>query len=92
MEFDQEEAKQQEHEQLAAEKEKQKEAEDAENSHQIAKDALNQDFTGRMAGYKKCNLQALAVALSISNKGTNAELVSCIHNSFDANPDLKRNS
>ena len=92
VEFDQEEAKRQEHEQLAAEKEKRKEAEDAENSRQIAEDALNRDFTGRMAGYKKCDLRALAVALSISDKGTNAELVSRIQNSFDANPDLKRNS
>ena len=68
LEFEQEEAEREERERVAAEKEKRKEAEDA----------LNQDFTGRMAGYKKCDLRALAVALSISDKGTNAELLTRI--------------
>ena len=77
---------------MAAEKEKRKEAEDAENTHQIAEDALNRDFTGRMAAYKKCDLRALAVALSLSDKGTNAELQSRIQNRFEESPDLKRNS
>lgn len=45
-----------------------------------------------MAGYKKCNLWALAVALSISDKGTNNELLSCTQNCFEENPDLKQNS
>lgn len=77
---------------MAAEKEKRKEAEDAENTRQIVEDALNRDFTGRMAAYKKCNLRALAVALSLSDKGTNAELQSRIQNRFEESPDLKRNS
>jgi hypothetical protein len=93
LESDQEKAEQQELEQLAAEKEKKKkEAEDAETTHQIAEDALNRVFAGRMAGYKKCNLWALAVALSISDKGTNNELLSCTQNCFEENPDLKQNS
>ena len=92
LEFEQEEAEREERERVAAEKEKRKEAEDAENTRQIAEDALNRDFTGRMAGDKKCDLRALAVALSISDKGTNAELLTRIQNTFEENPDLKRNS
>ena len=45
-----------------------------------------------MARYKKCDLQALAVALSISDKGTNSELLTHIQNTFEENPDLKWNS
>ena len=41
LEFEQEEAEREEHGQVAAEKEKRKEAKDAENTHQIAEDALN---------------------------------------------------
>ena len=92
LEFEQEEAEREEHGRVAAEKEKRKEAEDAENTRQIAEDALNRDFTGRMAGYKKCDLRALAVALSISDKGTNSELLTRIQNTFEENPDLKQNS
>ena len=96
LEFEQEEAERQEREQMAAEKEKRKEAEDAENTRQIVEDALNRDFTGRMAAYKKqdkkCDLQALAVALSLSDKGTNAELQSRIQSRFEESPDPKQNS
>ena len=45
-----------------------------------------------MAAYKKCDLWALAVALSISDKGTNAELLTHIQNTFKETPDLKWNS
>jgi hypothetical protein len=62
------------------------------SASQIADDALNRDFTGRMAAYKKCDLRALAVALSLSDKGTNAKLLSRIQNCFEENPDLKWNS
>ena len=41
--------------------------------------------------YRKNDLRALAIALSLSDKGTNAELLSCIQNSFEQNPDLKQN-
>jgi hypothetical protein len=45
-----------------------------------------------LAGYKKTDLRALAVVLSISDKGTNAELLSRIQSFFEESPDLKRNS
>ncbi|KAH9015204.1 hypothetical protein EDB85DRAFT_2211933 [Lactarius pseudohatsudake] len=91
-EFEQEEAERQEREQVAAEKEKQKEVDDAEQTRQIAEDALNRNFTGRLAAYKKNDLRALSIALSVSDKGTNAELLSRIQSCFEQNPDLKRNS
>ena len=42
--------------------------------------------------YKKGDLRALALALSISDKGTNSELLSRIDDCFHAKPDLKINS
>ncbi|KAH9031356.1 hypothetical protein EDB85DRAFT_1891161 [Lactarius pseudohatsudake] len=91
-EFDQEETERQERERATAERDRQKEAEDAKTTRQIADDALNRDFTGRLAAYKKSDLRALTIALSISDKGTNTELSSRIQNCFEQNPDLKRNS
>ena len=91
LEFDEEEAERQECDWVAAEKEKQKELDDAESTRQIADDALNRDFTGRLAAYRKNDLRALAIALSLSDKGTNTELLSRIQNSFEQNPDLKQN-
>ena len=58
----------------------------------MADDALNRDFTGHLMSYKKDNLQALAIALSISNKGTNSELLSRIEDCFKTNTNLKNNS
>jgi hypothetical protein len=77
-EFNQEEAERQEREHAAAEKDKQKEAENVEHARQIADDALNRDFTGRMAAYKKVDLRGLAIAVGVSDKGTNAELLAWI--------------
>ncbi len=49
-------------------------------------------FTGRIASFRKDDLRALALALSISDKGTNAELLTRIQDFFDTHPDLKLNS
>ena len=92
LEFNQEEAERQERNQAAAEKDKKKEAEDAVHAQQIANDALNRDFTGRMAAYKKDDLRALAIAIGVSDKGTNAELIARIEGHFEQHPDLKHNS
>ncbi len=91
-EFNQEEADRQERARITAKKEKNKEAEDAESNCQIAMDAPNRDFTGQLAAYKKDDLRALAIALSISDKGTNSKLSSRILHCFEQNPDLKHNS
>ena len=77
---------------MAAEKEKQKEVETVEHAQCVADDALNRDFAGRLMSYKKDNLQALAIALSISNKGTNSGLLSHIEDCFKTNTKLKNNS
>ncbi|KAI0004650.1 hypothetical protein BJV74DRAFT_763261, partial [Russula compacta] len=34
----------------------------------------------------------LAIALSLSNKGTNAKLLSCINDCFESHPELQKNS
>ncbi|KAI9451760.1 hypothetical protein BJY52DRAFT_1351298, partial [Lactarius psammicola] len=91
-EFDREEGERQERERATVEKEKRKEAKDAEQALQIADDALNRDFTGRLAAYKKDDLRALAIAVSVSDKGTNAELLARILDHFEQNPDMKHNS
>ena len=51
------EQKEQEH--MAAEKEKQKEAETVECAQCVADDALNWDLAGRPMSYKKDDLQAI---------------------------------
>jgi hypothetical protein len=92
LEFDQEEVERQERERVATEKEKQKEVEDVLHARQIADNAINRDFTGRLASYKKDDLRALAIAISVSDKGTNAELTARILDQFEQNPDMKQNS
>jgi hypothetical protein len=91
-EFERQDAERREQEHVAAEKEKQKEAESAERAQRVAADALNRDFAGRLTSYKKDDLRALAIALSISDKGTNAELLSRIEDCFKTNHNLKNNS
>ena len=91
-EFDQAEAERQERERAASEKQKQKEVADALLAHQIADDAMNRNFTGRLAAYKKDDLRALAIAIGASEKGTNAELMARILDHFEQNPDMKHNS
>ena len=91
-EFERQDAERQEQEHAAAEKEKQKEADTAERAQRVANDALNRDFEGRLTSYKKDDLRALAIALSISDKGTNSELLSRIDDCFKKSPNLKNNS
>ena len=91
-EFERQDAERREQEHVAAEKGRQKEAETAERAQRVADDALNRDFSGRLTSYKKDDLRALAIALSISDKGTNGELVSRIEDCFKTNPNLKNNS
>ena len=63
-----------------------------EHALQIADDTLNRDFTGWMAAYRKVDLRALAIAIGVSDKGTNAELLAWIEDHFKQHPDLKLNS
>jgi hypothetical protein len=91
-EFDLEDTARKERERVIEEKDKQKEAESAECARKVADDSLNRIFTGRITSYKKDDLRALAIALSISDKGTNNDLSARINNHFQANPDLQRNS
>ena len=42
--------------------------------------------------YKKDNLRALAIAIGVFDKGTNAELIARIEGHFEQHPDLKHNS
>ncbi|KAH9002590.1 hypothetical protein EDB86DRAFT_181108 [Lactarius hatsudake] len=88
---DEEEAERSEREQAAAERNKKK-AEDAEHARRIADDALNRVFTGRLGTYKKDDLRALAIAVAVSDKGTNAELLARIEDQFEQYRDLKYNS
>jgi hypothetical protein len=46
-------------------------------------DAINRIFVSRLSFYKKGDLQALAVVLMLSDKGTNAELISRIKDNLD---------
>ena len=91
-EFEHQDAEQWEQEHMAAEKEKQKEAETAECAQCVADDALNWDLAGCPMSYKKDDLRALAIALSISDKCTNSELLSRIEDCFKTNTNLKNDS
>jgi len=89
--FEAEEAERIEKEQVAAEKRRQKEAETALHERQVADDALHREFTGRISSYKKNDLQALSIALGISDKGTNVELTTWIRDHFDQHPESWEN-
>ena len=91
-EFEREEAERHKREQVTAEKEKQKEADTAQRAIRIADDALNRMFTGHIPSFWKDDLRALALAVSLSDKGTNAELQTRIQDFFDSHPDLKLNT
>jgi hypothetical protein len=52
---------------------------------------MNWIFVGRLSSYKKGDLQALAVALTLSDKRTNAELILWIKNNLDQHPELQSN-
>ena len=90
--FNHKDAEWQVQEQITKDKERKKEAETAEQSLCVADDAFNCNFSGRLALFKKDDLQALAIALSISDKGTNAELLSHINDCFKSNQELQNNS
>jgi hypothetical protein len=91
-EFDHEEEEREEHEHVATEKGRQKEAETAKHAHCVAEDSPNQDSMGQLASYKKDDLRLLAIALSLNDKGTNNELQSHIDAHFKAHPDVQKNS
>jgi hypothetical protein len=52
---------------------------------------MNRIFIGQISSYKKGDLHALAVALVLSDKGTNAELMSRIKDHLDQHPELQSN-
>ena len=91
-EFEHQDVERWEQEHMAAEKEKQKEAETAECAQHVADDALNWDLAGHLMSYKKDDLWALAIALSIFDKCTNSELLSHIEDCFKTNTNLKNDS
>ena len=91
VQFDQRDADLKEREWFAAEMLKKREAENTAQLHQIANDALHHVFTDCISTYKKGDLHALAMALGLSNQGTNSELSSHIQAHFDTNQDLQEN-
>ena len=87
--FNQRDTELKEREEATAEKLKKKEAEMIAQHCQIVDDALHRTFTGRILTYKKGDLCALAMALGLSQTGTNLELSSRIQAHFDTNKDLQ---
>jgi hypothetical protein len=90
-EFEREDAERQEREQLTAEKNKQKEVLNAESARQVADDAVNRTFDGRIASYKKNDLRGLALSLCVSDKGDKKDIKARIEEKFASEPDLKKN-
>ena len=90
-EFEQEDAEQQEQEHITAEKEKQKEAVNAESTWHVANDAANWVFSSHISSYKKDDLWALALALRVSDKDGKKEITAQIEEKFTSEPDLKTN-
>jgi hypothetical protein len=76
---------------VAAERQRQKDADAAEQDQQVVQDSINRIFIGQISSYKKGDLHALAVALVLSDKGTNAELMSQIKDHLDQHPELQSN-
>lgn len=85
-EFDKEDAERQEKERAAVEKGKQKEADAAARAHQLANDAMNRSFSGKLKNYKKDDLRALALALKLSDLGNKNELNERINKHFQDHP------
>jgi hypothetical protein len=52
---------------------------------------MSRIFIGRLSSYKKGDLWALAIALVLSDKGTNTELISQIKDHLDQHPELQSN-
>ena len=69
-EFERQDTERREQELVAAEKEKQIEAETAECAQRVVDNALNRDF---VMSSKKDDLRAFTIALSIFDKGTEGE-------------------
>ena len=90
-EFEQEDAERQEQERVTAEKNKQKEAMNAESARCVADDAANRAFSGHISSYKKDDLRALALALGLSDEGGKKDLTTRIEEKFASEPDLKKN-
>ena len=89
--FDQDDAERRERAEAAAERQRQKDADAAEQDQQVVQDSINRIFIGRISSYKKGDLCVLAVALALSDKGTNAELMSRIKDHLDQHPELQSN-
>jgi hypothetical protein len=89
--FNQDDAERREREEAAAVRQRQREADAAEQDQQVVEDGMNQIFIGRLSSYKKGDLRALAIALVLSDKGTNAELISRIKDHLDQHPELQIN-
>lgn len=90
-EFDREDAERREREHLAGEKNKQKEAEKAETARRILSDSRDRIFVGNLTSYKKDDLQALALALQLSDDGTKDDLKMRISEKFENDSNLKQN-
>jgi hypothetical protein len=54
-------------------------------------DGMNRIFISQLSSYKKGDLRTLAVALALSDKGTNAELMSQIKAHLDQHLELQSN-
>jgi DDE superfamily endonuclease len=89
--FIKEEEERKERERIASEKQKIKQAKNIQHEHQVMQDSLHRSFTGRLSSYKKNDLRALAISLSIDDKGTNSDLLSRINAHFNQHPDLRGN-
>ncbi len=73
---------------MAAEQQRQKDVDAAEQDHQVMVDGMNWIFAGQLSSYKKGDLRALAIALVLSDKGTNADLMAQIKDHLDQHPEL----
>ena len=91
-EFKREDAERKERERLAEEKNKQKEVEKAETARRILSDSRDRIFAGSLTSYKKDDLQALALALELSDNGTKDDLKTRISEKFEDDLNLKQNS
>ena len=89
--FNQDNAERQERADAAAERQRQKEADAAEQDLQVVEDGMNRIFVGQLSSYKKGDLRALAIALVLSDKGTNAELMTRIKDHLDEHPEIQSN-
>jgi len=76
---------------LQRKKNNQKKLKKAETAHWILSDLRDQIFAGSLVLYKKDDLQALALALQLSDNSTKDNLKTCISEMFENDPNLKQN-